>query len=295
LVDAALDQLGGYMDIGYQVNVGGNALTASSSDTTLTLTDATRVNTTDVIEFGWELCLVTAKSSDATPIVTVTRGYDRTTPAAHASDSVGYVNPQFSRRRVASAITRSFSRLDAAGVFPVQSGTYERTTDLKYVTLPANTRDVLSVRYWGVDGHFYPVDEYRFIDDVPTAKISTGKALNVPRYVINGDDLEVTTRIPYRWSSYPSDPTADSTITLVEGAEDLPSLYAAAWLIEGRELNRLQLDKSVEWQNTAQVQGGTPVGMVRQMWGEFYKALDDAKRLYVPDIPRPFIRKRRFL
>jgi len=292
LVDQALDDVSQVQEIGYQVKT---SSTLSAVDTTVTLVDASRVNVTDVIEIGDEIVLVTAKSAAATPVLTISRGYDRSEAVTHASGDLALVNPAFPRRRVAEAVKRSFTRLDANRIFNIETDSYNRAQDLRYVLLPEETRDVLAVWYHGTDGHAYPLDAWRFIDSAPVAKFATGKILNVPRYVGNVDDLEITIRLPWRWSSFPLQPDGDDTITIPEGCEDLPSLYAACLLITRREVSRLDIDRSSEWSTTAQVQGGAPIGIVRQMWQEFYRAVEEARTLFPQPIQRPFIRMRRFL
>ena len=72
LLDDTLEMLYRASDRPFQVEVGSNALD-SATDTQLTVSDASRVQQTDVLEFGDEMCLVTGKSSDATPVVTEAR------------------------------------------------------------------------------------------------------------------------------------------------------------------------------------------------------------------------------
>lgn len=281
LIDRTLFDLGNPGELGRQVVVGSTALTTVSS-TTLTLSDASGVNPSDIIELGNELVLVTSKSSDATPVLTVSRGYYGTTKSTHAEGTVGTVNPTHPRRRIAEAIRRSFTRLEALGIPYVKSATVNRETGEPVVQLPVDVREVYQVLYIGSDGKVYEMSRWEYFDDLPTAKFSSGKALNVSELVEDEDDLEIVYRAPYRWSTYPSDPTGDSTIEIPEGAEDLPSLYAAAWLVSNREISRLELDRAEEWGRTEMTQRGAGPALVRAKWQEFYRALDEARRLDPP-------------
>lgn len=263
-----------------------------ASDTTFSLVDASGVNPTDVIEFGNELMLISAKSSDATPVFTASRGYYGTTPAAHtAASTVGHVNPQHPRIRIAEAIKRSLTRLHALGLPLVKSVTDSRETDLSYIALDDDVLEVYRVLYWGTNGRLIELDGWEFYESLPSAKFTNGKALNLPLYVANADELEIVYRAPYRWSTHPSAPAGDSTIELPEGAEDLPSLYAAAWLMSSVEMSRADLNRSEEWGRTEQFERGQSSALVRAKWQEFYRALDEARRVNV--IPTPIHYKNR--
>jgi hypothetical protein len=267
---------------GRRVVMGSTALSTTGA-TELTLADATGVNPTDVIEFGSELVLVTAKSDLATPVFTVSRGYYNTTAATYAAGQVGHVNPTYPRRKIAEAIRRSFGRLEALGVPLIKSVTVS-TEDLDdvaqyFVEAPADCREVLDVIWQASDGRFWHLDGWEFFDYLPTARSSTGKAINLGRYLSEDDEVEIIYRAPYRWSTYPSDPTEASTVTIPEGAEDLPALYAAAWLASSREISRSEIDRSDEWQKAAMAERGMSGALVRAKWQEFYRALDEARRL----------------
>ena len=131
-------------------------------------------------------------------------------------------------------------------------------------------------------------------DSIPTAKVASGKALRVASYVRDTDDLEVVYQAPYTWSTSPAFPLETATIEMPVGAEDLPAVYAEAWMVSGREVSRQQLDRAQDWENTEPVRGGQSGALVRAKWQEFYRALDEAKRVtqlsvvpHRPFVPRP--------
>lgn len=254
---------------------------STTSDNSFTLQDANGLNVTDVIEFGDELMLVTGKSTDPTPVITVSRGYFNTTPATYTNGAVGFVNPTYPRRRIAEGVRRAFPRLESLGVPIIKTVTKNRVAGLAYCEMPADCRDVLQVLYFGTDGRLYKLDGWEFFDNLPTGTWSTGKALNLPRAVSDTDDLEIVYRAPYRWSNHPSDPVPSSTIQIPEGAEDLPCLYAAAWLTSSRDISRTEIDRSEEWNRSAPFSTGSTAALIRARWQEFYRALDEARKLNV--------------
>lgn len=272
---------------GKRVVMGANAL-ADASDTTFELVDGASVSITDVIEFEDELVLITDKSADAVPVFTCSRGYFNSAAVAHSAGTPGHVNPTYPRVKIAEAIRRSFTRLEALGVPLIKSVTKSRVAGFAYVEMPADTRDVLDVLYWGEDGKLYHITRgWEFFDYLPTGKFSTGKAINLPKVAEDEDEFEVIYRAPYRWSTHPADPLAASTIDIPEGAEDLPALYAAAFLVSSREISRAEIDRAQEWTETAPIGQGSTGALVRARWQEFYRALDEARRL--AKIPQPIL------
>jgi len=268
--------------------------TLAINGTTCSLTDASSVFVSDVLEIGSELLLVTAKTSDAVPVLTVARGYYGSTAVQHTTSEVVYVRPKYPRIRIAEAIKRSFSRLEALGLPLVTSATFRRSTGAKAVVMPATTRDVLRVGYFAGDGRYWDLDAWEFFDDVPTSKISTGKLLRIPRYVSDTDDLEITYRIPYRWSSYPNAPGETDTITMIEGTDELPAVYAAAWILSRREMKRTEIESAEEWNQGEASRSGVSGATVRQQWQEFYRMLDEARRLTpAPAVHRPYRKMQR--
>lgn len=275
LIDSTIFHIAGPDDLGVRVVA---ATGISATDTVLDhLVSNTSIGTSDLLEFGDELLMVTdATDFDA---LGISRGYYGTTPAAIATNSVGHINPAFPRVRIAEAIKRSFARLEALGAPLVASGTFSREVGLSYIQIPADAREVYQVMYWGSDGRLLELGGWEFYDNLPTAKFSTGKVLNIGRYVADSDELEVVYRTPYRWSSHPNQPVGTDEISLLEGCEDLPSLYAAAWLVSSREVSRTEIDRSDEWARTEQYERGVTQAIARNKWQEFYRALDEARRL----------------
>lgn len=286
-IDRALLELRSPSEVGHRVVLAGSI---SASDTELTLADASAVQTSDRLEFGSELLLVTAKTSDPIPVLTVARGYFGSPAATHAAGDLGETNPTYPRIRVAEAIRRSFARLEALGLPLIQSDTFNRETDLRYVILPAETREVLRVSYIGTNGKWLDLDRWEHVQNVPTGKVASGQMLAVPRIVMDDDDLEVVYRTPYRWSSYPVAAGETDTMSMQEGTEDLPAVYAAAWLVGAREISRQELDVATEWNQGEPSRGGVSMSLLRLKWQDFYRALDEASRLVPLPRHRPYVK-----
>lgn len=297
LIDSALFELEGASEKARPVTIGSTALT-TTSDIDFTLSSGS-ASVSDIIEFGNELVLVTSKSSDATPIYRCSRGYYNTTKAAQVEGTVGMVNPPYPRRRVATAIDRCLTRLEALGVPLVTSAAFTRQAGLRQIDLPADCRRVLQVLYVStstpMEGKITPIDGWQVYDSIPTAISSTNKVMHLPWWVTDTDTLQVIYQTPYSWSDSPAFPDEDATVSLPVGASDLPASYAAAFLVSAREVSRQELDRSEEWARTEPVRGGASGALVRAKWQEFYRALDEAQRVVSFEVPkhRPYVRAAR--
>lgn len=288
LVDRALMELQGPAEVGLRVVMGANDL-PNTTDTQFLLS-GDPVNTSDLIEFGSELVLVTGKTSDVDPMYTCARGYYNTTKAAALAGAVGTVNPTWARIRVAEAVKRAFPRLEAFGIRPVKAQTFTRVVDQRYLEMPANTRNVQRVGQLDDDGLFLEIDRWSYFEDLPTSKISTGKIVRLPRLGAAGDEYEITYTTPYRWSTWPAEPAEGSTVEIPEGAEDLPASYAVAWLLSAREISRAELDRATEWNQSEPQRGGVSLSLARAAWQNFYRQLDEARRLDPVPIARPYVK-----
>lgn len=288
LIDSALYELESAGDRARPVVIGATALSATSDvDFTLASGD---LQVSDIVEFGSEIVLITARSEDATPIYRCSRGYYGTTATTHASGVVGVVNPPYPRRRVADAINRCLTRLEALGVPLVTSAALSREAGLRYIELPTNVRQVLQVLHINTTtGKVLPIDGWRVFSSIDTDITASGKLLHLPNYVMDADELQVIYRSPYTWTG--TFPAETATVEMPSGSSDLPASYAAAWLVSAREVSRQELDRAEEWSRTEPVRGGSSGALVRAKWQEFYRALDEAQRVVAFEVPkhRPFI------
>lgn len=261
-----------------------SAAVADDSVTTFTYTGQDLIKTTDVVEVDQELMLVTGVSyADPTTTVTVSRGYYSTTAAAHASGAAVRINPTFPRRRVAEGINRSLTRIEALGIRLIVSTTVTRTAGKQFVELPAACREVLRVTYMNPDsGRFVEIPAWNLFQNVPTSVVTSGRALRIPWFVSDLDELIVEYATGHEWTG--TFPQESATLTLHEAAVDLPSAYAAAWLVSNREVSRQEIDRGAEWSQSVQQRSGAP--MVRLKWQEFYRTLDEAKRIVTLEVPK---------
>lgn len=278
-----------------QHEVGRPVVRPASLDTSVNvfkLAAPVKANVTDVLEFDSELMLVTQVSADSDPDYTVIRGHFGTTPIAHPANEPGLLNPTFTRRAAKDGVLYSIPAIEsvkglellkAVSLTPIldPGETFE---DLFVLEVPAEAREVWHVRYGLLE-----VPRAPFIEDLPNPPYTTGQVVKLPMGIPTDRDLLVTFEAPYRWSSWPLEPDEDDTIELPADAEFLPSSYAVAYMLGGREYSRTQLDRSEEWNQTAPMQTGLSRSIVRDAWQAFYRKLDEARRLDTPLPRRPIV------
>lgn len=287
LIDRSLAEIRNQYEVGRPV-----VRAAALTPTTTTYTLNVSANVGNVIEWpDGELNLITEKSNDATPVYTVRRGYFGSQANSHTANEVGILDPTFTRRQASLGVQRSFTAIEAGKVWPRTTASFTPVDDPAatiegrvIVELPAATVDVLAVRY-GLDR----VPGWQFIDNLPTATYTTGKVLLLPFGWDDAWDVSVTYQTPFRWSSYPAAPDEDDTVQLPEEAQFVPSCYATAYLMSGREYSRTELDRAEEQSRSEPVRGGASRATVRDAWATFYRKLDEARRAdnLIPD--RPYV------
>ncbi len=283
LIEETLDSVYRSAERPTPVVVGSNAID-NDSDVTFSLS-AGSLDVTDRAEgpLG-ELMLVTAKSTDATPIYTASRGYQSTTKANHPTGTVFLKNPDFTRSQVSRWIQRAVSSIMNTELPYWETTTFSRHATKQYIELPADSLKVLRVRYLGLlEGRFSDVGGWEF-QEVPTPLVSSGRILRTPASVSVDDDLIVDVQRPYVFTG--TGETA--TVPLPVAGQDIPVLYASAYGQSRREVSRAELDKIEEWNQDQAIRAGVNLRMIRDMWGEVYRRVDEAKRVHRLPITRPY-------
>lgn len=292
LIEETFDLLYQQAERPKEVAVGTNALT-DGNDTALTLAfgDEDSVHVGDRLETAaGETLLVTAKTEDQTPVFTVRRGVYNTSSLAAAVAAGAYliVEPSWPREQVKRTIRRFIG-----GVLPTvvplrETSSGSLVADKQWIKLDADVSEIFEV-YWINDlGRPITIDQWRFDPDVATAVADTGKILEMPPgldedttfYIVNGKEYTV--------------PDGESdNVTLMLGSQDLVSLYAAAFLTTGREVSRLAVDRIEEWNQELANRQGLNVRLIRELWAQYYRRVDEVKRIQYRPKRRPFIRRRK--
>jgi hypothetical protein len=214
--------------------------TIASGDTSVVVTyslEGLRVG--QVFEIDSELFYIWAADT-GTKALTVERGYNGTTAAAHTAGAIVTINPRFPRAQCLEALADEVTDLSAPmnGLFQI------KTVDIDYngsdvminLTNITNIIDLLtvSVRYMTTD---YPIArKVRLIRDLPTDDFASGFALRFDQGVFPG-----RLRIVYK-AAYvkPSTESVDvnSTGGVQDSVTDILALGTQIRLMSPREVKR---------------------------------------------------------
>lgn len=256
---------------------------ASDNQFTLQSGDENLIAVTDVVEFGDELVLVTAKSTDATPKFTCQRGYLGTTAVAHTAGTVGRKNPPWARYQAQRYIKRFFDILAPQYLPNLQVLSLTPASDKSIVEIPANVMQVYEVRYSEPNSlKIIYIDNWVFHENLPTTVSSTGKALQLPAVVTDNDTILVTVSEPWEFTG------SDPSITVPDAMNGLAPLYAAAVMLTNREVGRTEVDQIEEWNDSAAIRQGVNLRLIRMIWQDFYRLLDEARRVVRVPRHRPY-------
>lgn len=300
LVDEALASFYSTNERPRVVSVGSVGLD-SISDTTLTLIDpglsVPSVGISDLLQVGDELMLVIGMSDDADPVYTVYRGYLNTTPTTAPTGTLIEVGPfAWPRHEVKRWVIRFF-RTIAAKAFPnVITEVFNREPGLRLVEMPANTMTVSRVQYSTLlDGTLTDVGGWEWVPTLPTA---TGSQLRLPSVVADSDDLLITYQVPWTWVNGGESPEDENDLIMFPAhAEDLPILYAISFGVMRREVAKSEIDRVEEFHQVEAYRAGVSIRFMREMWGEYYRRLDEAKSVWSKIVPRhrPYVKMARII
>ena len=282
LVDEAIANMYRGAERPRQVAVTATALTDGTT-TTFTHSLPELTPSTTILEApDGEQMLVTGVSDDATPIVTVSRAYNNTTAASGwPTGTQLLIEPRWGRAEVTRWVRHWFSGPGNTYLPSLTSQSMNREAGLQFIELPADVINVVRVRHYSeLSGRVVDIGGWQFEDRIPTAIVTSGRLLRVPSSIWDADDLIVEWTTPYTWSG-----TGEAaTIEVPVGADDLPIIYASAYGIARREITRVELDKVVEWNQEQAARAGINLRLLRDMWGEYYRRVDEARKLQ--DVPR---------
>jgi hypothetical protein len=215
-------------------------LAINASTTTVTFQyDLSGIRPGGVIQIDSELMYVWEISAGSKS-VTVERGWNGTTAAAHAASSVATVDPKFPRAQILEAMNAELDDLASPmnGLFQI------KTLELNYngtdlmVNLPTTDRiiDLISVSLRYISTDYIKVRRCRLIRDLPNDDFNTGYAIRFDEQVRAGRMI-----IVYK-SPFSNITTETQNIQNVAGlptsCEDILILGSQIRLVGPREIKR---------------------------------------------------------
>lgn len=261
------------------------------------------VNRTDLLEYGQELLFVTKRvETGPDPILTVIRAYGGSpNEGAILNQEYLFKGPRWKRFHVARAIIRGLS----GSIFRYLPMTIETTIMVtgteggSWVALPDDTLDVIRVG-WDPDYLSGPqwFDDWKYERDFSASP--TLQALRLP--TVMASPLVVRRKIPYTWrdpanSMFVGHPPWGQDgerylVRLWAGTEDLIALYAAAYVVTGREVSRVEVESMEQWSADNAQRYQINLRLVQMLWTQFYERMNESRPLHRFETNRPFRRRK---
>lgn len=246
------------------------ASTITDSDTSVVCTYAVEgLRAGQVFEIDSEVFYIWA-ANVSTQTLTVQRGFNGTTAAAHTSGALLTVAPRFPRAQVLEAINDEVLDLSSPvnGLFQVKTfnQTYNGTDRMVNLTSATDVIDVLnvSVRYLTDD---YPVArKVKLVRDLPTDDFASSFALKFDQAVYPGR-LRVVYKAPY--TSVTTEATNLNTgCGIQESVEDIVVIGTQLRLMAPREIKRNFIESQGDTRRAEEVTSGAisnSVTVLRQL------------------------------
>lgn len=235
------------------------ATTVTSADTSIVLSyDLGGFREGSVIEIESELMYVWTSAS-ATKTLTVERGYDGTTAAAHTAGAVATVNPRFPRQQMLDALNSDIDDLSSTvnGLFRVvaQDISYNGSDRQINLTSATDVIDLLDVRLRYLASDFPVLRKVRLQRNLPTADFASGLAIVFDEPVMAGTLRVVTKREFTRASSESSD--VQSVCFVPQSCEDILEMGVILRMMNGREIKRNFIESQGDTRRSDEVPAGS--------------------------------------
>ena len=235
------------------------ATTVTSADTSIVLSyDLGGFREGSVIEIDSELMYVW-ESATATKTLTVERGYDGTTAAAHTAGALATVNPRFPRQQMLDALNADLDDLSSTvnGLFRVvaQDISYNGSDRQINLTSASGVIDLLDVRLRYLADDYPIIRNVRLQRNLPTADFASGIAIVFDEAVMAGTLRVVTKREFTRVTAEAND--MQSVAFLPASCEDIVEMGVILRMMNGREIKRNFIESQGDTRRSEEVPPGS--------------------------------------
>ena len=235
------------------------ATTVTSAGTSIVLSyDLGGFREGSVIEIESELMYVW-ESATATKTLTVERGYDGTTAAAHTAGALATVNPRFPRQQMLDALNSDVDDLSSTvnGLFRVvaQDISYNGSDRQLNITSATGIIDLLDVRLRYLADDYPVIRNVRLQRNLPTADFASGFAIVFDQPVMSGTLRVVTKREFTRASTEASD--VQTVCFVPQSCEDILEMGVILRMMNGREIKRNFIESQGDTRRSDEVPPGS--------------------------------------
>jgi hypothetical protein len=212
----------------------------SASATSLTLLyEVSGARVGAVVEINAEQCYVW-ELNESSKTLTVERGFNGTTPAAHPANSIVTVSPRFPRSQLLEAINDEMSDLSSPmhGMFQVKNLDIKYNGSDRQVNIPVflDVIDLIDVRWRNKSDDYRLVNGVKLIRNLPTKDFGSATALQIDTDVPVAD-VRVTYKSPYSRAASEND-DLQVNCGYPQAAEDILIIGAQIRMMSSREIKR---------------------------------------------------------
>ena len=246
-----------------------NKLSATINATTTTVVlsyDLDGIRAGQVFEIDSELFYVWEAVS-GTKTVTVQRGWNGTTPAAHTAGAVVTVNPRFPRAQIFEALNDELKDLSSPmhGLFQIKTFDFDYNGTADIINLPPvlSIIDLVGVHIRVTGDNYEWVRKVRLLRDLPTDDFSSGYGLKFENRIRSGR-LRIVYKAPFT-------PLTNETQHLVNYAglpstcEDIINLGVQIRLMAPREIKRNFTESQGDTRRSEEVSAGAVSNSVNNL------------------------------
>lgn len=210
--------------------------------------------------------------------VTVIRGFEGSTAAAHTTGDIVRINPQFSDFRILTALNECITSLSSDGMFRAKTEEFTYIpSQAGYQLANTDVIDILSVRYDtpGPNNNWpmIPAQMWEFNSLANTTDFPSGHSLVLKMGGHPGFPIRVTYKANYTISTTLSDDVLTAT-GLFLSAHDIPPMGAAIRLNMGRDIKRTFLNRQPEPRRQDEVPPNSAQGAIQTLTALYYRAIE---------------------
>ena len=246
------------------------ASSITTSDTSISTTLPFNVGAGSMVSIENEIVLAYDVDNPA-KTATVLRGQLGTTAGSHSSGVVMEVNPRFPRAFIFDALKdeiRSWKKL-----YKVSTASYTLTAGQQILDLTSTYNDAYGI----IDILFAPqfsgdtwksagrtiLAGAKLIRNADSDDISSGFGLHLPGGAPYAGEVRIVYSRPFVTTTWTDATDVNSTVGLDASMEDIAPLGAAARLMTGRDIRRLDMSAQGEPDRTDGIQPGQALGVAK--------------------------------
>lgn len=242
-----------------------SAITATATSVSLQY-ELAGIRPGGVIQIDNELMYVWEVTSGSKTIV-IERGWNGTTPAAHAINAIVTVDPKFPRAQILEAINAELDDLSSPvnGLFQIKSLELNYNGTAAMVNLPTTDKiiDIVSVSIRYLSDDYPKIRRCRLIRDLPNDDFNSGYAIRLDEEVRAGR-MVVVYKAPF--TSVTTEAQNLQNIAGVPAScEDILMMGAQIRLISPREMKRNFTESQGDTRRAEEVPFGAVTGSVNQI------------------------------